>query len=392
MLDDSESWVVLDASPFYAEGGGQVGDVGVLRSVQGQVVFEVTSTRRIGALVVHFGPHAAPAQDVMAEVDTAKRDATRKNHTATHFLHKALRDVLGAHVTQQGSYVGPDRLRFDFSHPKAVTNEQLEEIERRVMRAVIANAALLTTIEDLEAAKARGVMALFGEKYDAQVRVVACGDSIELCGGTHVRASGDIGPFVITQERAVQAGVRRIEAVTGLEAHALIQKRKQWLESAARALQAPAEKLEERIGQLQEQLKEARKKGAAGAKADQATLLAKLRAALSERGGVQFGVLDLPDADGAAVRELAGAAKGMSKDLALALFGREEGRVPFVILCEGAALAKGAKAGVLAQLAASKLGGGGGGRPEMAQGQGLQPEAVPAAVEAVAQRLSELLS
>jgi alanyl-tRNA synthetase len=391
MLDDSESWVVLDASPFYAEGGGQVGDVGVLRSVQGQVVFQVTNTRRIGAVVVHFGPFTAPAQDVVAEVDTARRDATRKNHTATHFLHKALRDVLGAHVTQQGSYVGPDRLRFDFSHPKAVASEQLEDVERRVNAAVIANSALVTTIEDLEAAKARGVMALFGEKYDQKVRVVACGESIELCGGTHVRAAGDIGPFVILQERAVQAGVRRIEALTGAAALQEIQRRHRLLAAAARALNAPADKLEERIEQLQDQLKEARKKGAAGAKADVASLLAKARAGLVERAGVASGALDLPDADGAAVRELAGQLKGGSKDLAVALFGREEGRVPFVIVCEGAAQSRGLKAGDLAKLAASKLGGGGGGRPELAQGQGLQADQAPAAVALVAERIASVL-
>jgi alanyl-tRNA synthetase len=392
--DDGEAWVILDDSPFYPEGGGQVGDSGRLLNEHGQVVFNVRDTRRLGAIVVHLGayePKLAAGTAVTAEVDVGLRGKTRKNHTATHLLHKALRDVLGAHVTQQGSHVGPERLRFDFSHTKAVTDKELEAIERAVNAAVISNSALSTTVEDLEAAKARGVIALFGEKYDATVRVVACGDSIELCGGTHVHASGDIGPFVITQERAVQAGVRRIEALTGLAAYEEIRQRKRLLDEAARALKVPSTELPARIAQLQEQVKELRKKGASGAKADLASQLDKARAGLVERRGVLSGSLDLPDVDGAGVRELAGQIKGLSKDVAVALFGREGGRVPFMILCEGAALALGLKAGELAKLAAAQLGGGGGGRPELAQGQGLNAASAPLAAQAVADKLAAVL-
>src|SRR5262249_43873386 len=187
---------------------------------------------------VHIGKANGPIDagaGVIAKVDAARRDRTRKNHTATHLLHQALKEVLGAHVAQQGSYVGPDRLRFDFSHSKAVTPEELERIETIVNERVFANAPVKTTVEDLDAAKARGVVAMFGEKYEQKVRVLDVGGwSLELCGGTHVGAAGDIGPFVIVSERAIAAGVRRIEALTGPEAVTYIQAQRRTLTSAAR--------------------------------------------------------------------------------------------------------------------------------------------------------------
>jgi alanyl-tRNA synthetase len=392
--------VVLDSSPFYAESGGQIGDSGVLRGAQGAVVFEVEQTLKLGPVIVHVGKALAPfaswaessGAEVSAEVDVQRRDATRRNHTATHLLHRALKEVLGAHVAQQGSYVGPDRLRFDFSHGKGLSAEELERIERMVNERVYDNAPVKTTVEELNAAKSRGVVAMFGEKYEAHVRVLDVGGwSMELCGGTHVRAAGDIGPFVVLSERAVAAGVRRIEALTGAEALAHLQGQRRALSAAAQALKTAPEELVGRIEQLQAQLKEARKREAASNKADITSLFETVKSRLVLRAGVLAGVIDLGDVDGESVRELGERVKSLSKDLAVALLGRDDGRVPFLIACEGAALSKGLKAGDLAKLAAQHLGGGGGGRPTLAQGQGLNPASAPAACAALSEALDRAL-
>ncbi|MEY2805798.1 MAG: Alanine--tRNA ligase, partial [Planctomycetota bacterium] len=242
-----DAWaMVLDQSPFYAEGGGQCGDSGAIAAKDGSFRFEVRDTRRTGSVIVHLGDFtagkAAVGAAVVASVDTRQRELTRKNHTATHLLHKALKEVLGSHVSQQGSYVGPDRLRFDFSHTKAVTQEEIERIEGIVNERIALNATVKTTIEELDAAKARGVVAMFGEKYDAKVRVLDVGGwSMELCGGTHVRAAGDIGAFLVKEERAVQAGVRRIEALTGPAAVAEFQHQRRVLREAALQLKSAPE-------------------------------------------------------------------------------------------------------------------------------------------------------
>ncbi|NUP94776.1 MAG: alanine--tRNA ligase [Planctomycetaceae bacterium] len=388
--------LVLDRSPFYAESGGQVGDAGVIVAADGSFRFVVEDTQKMGGVLVHVGQLGSgsaplPGHEVEAKVDRERRARTAKNHTATHLMHKALKEVLGLHVAQQGSYVGPDRLRFDFSHGKAVSAEELEQIEQRVSEHVWGNAKVVTTIEALEAAKARGVVAMFGEKYEERVRVLDVGGwSMELCGGTHVHAAGDIGPFVIQSERAVAAGVRRIEALTGPEALAYLQAQRRTLASAARTLKAPAEELPARIEQLQTQLKEARKTVAAASKADVGSAFDALKAKLVVRGGVTCVVADLADLDGEGVRELGDRAKTLSKDLALVLLGRQEGRVPFLIAFEGAALQKGLKAGELAKEFSAHLGGGGGGRPNVAQGQGLKPEGVPGALAATEAYLAKL--
>ena len=378
--------LVLERSPFYAESGGQVGDAGVITATSGAFRFVVEDTQKMGTVVVHVGKaegSAAAGLAVEAKVDEARRERIRKNHTATHLMHKALKEVLGAHVAQQGSYVGPDRLRFDFSHGKSLSAEELEAIEARVNERVWHNAPVVTTIEALEAAKARGVLAMFGEKYEERVRVLDVGGwSMELCGGTHVRAAGDIGPFAILSERAVAAGVRRIEAVTGPEAVAWMQAQRRSLVSAARALKSAPEEISARIEQLQAQLKEAKKTVAQASKADVGSAFEQLKTRAVTRAGVLCIVADLPDLDGEGVRELGDRAKSLSKDLVLVLLGRQEGRVPFLIAFEGAALQKGLKAGDLAKEFASHLGGGGGGRPNVAQGQGLKPDGVPGALAA----------
>jgi alanyl-tRNA synthetase len=381
-----DEWaMVLEHSPFYAEGGGQCGDGGVIAAKDGSFRFEVRDTRRTGSVIVHLGTcrtgKATVGASVVASVDAKQRDLTRKNHTATHLLHKALKEVLGQHVAQQGSYVGSDRLRFDFSHTKGVTPEEIERIETIVNERIGANATVTTTVEDLDAAKARGVTAMFGEKYDAKVRVLDVGGwSMELCGGTHVRAAGDIGPFLVREERAVQAGVRRIEALTGPAAVAEMQRQRRLLRDAALSLKSSPDDIGVRIAQVLASAKEAEKKASAAAKGDLGKYWSDLQATLVDLSGAKVAVVDLPQANGEVVRELAEKAKAACPQLLLALFGREEGRVPFVVVCQGV---PGKNAGQIAKTLGPHLGGGGGGRPDVAQGQGQKPEGVSAALQTV---------
>ena len=376
--------VVLERSPFYPESGGQVGDQGTIEATDGSFRFRVQDTQKLGTVVVHLGDaegEARPGAEVLARVDGERRAHTRRNHTATHLLHKALREVLGEHVTQQGSYVGPDRLRFDLAHPQAIGDDELDAIEARVNEAVFANDGVSTTEEELEAAKARGVMALFGEKYDERVRVVDVGGwSTELCGGTHVEAAGDIGPFLIVSESAIQAGVRRIEAVTGREAVAAMQRQKRLLGQAARSLKVTPEELGPRIEELQKKIKQAKKAAAASSKADVQAAFDAAKGQLREEDGLTVGLVAL-ELDGGALRELASRVKSLAPDLAVTLVGQADGKVPWIALCQGAARERGLSASQAAAYLRPHLGGGGGGKPELAQGQGVKPAGRAAVVD-----------
>ncbi|MFN0245081.1 MAG: alanine--tRNA ligase [Planctomycetota bacterium] len=390
---DGKSRAVLAQSPFYPEGGGQVGDSGTLQDASGRWRFVVEDARRIGPVVVHLGraegTTAPVGQRVIAEVDVARRERTKKNHTATHLMHKALKEVLGDHVGQQGSYVGPDRLRFDFTHPRAVTPDEIEKIERIVNHRVFQNAQVKTTVEDLDAAKARGVVAMFGEKYDAQVRVLDVGGwSMELCGGTHVRAAGDIGPFVITLERAVSAGVRRIEALTGPAAVEEMQRQRRLVTDASRLLKASPEQVSERIQALQDQVKEARKKTEASSGGDSEKLVAELRAA-PEMSGVRALVTTMADADAKSLADAAERARGEVQDFAIAIFGKDGA---FVVACAGQALKRGLGAGALVQAVNAAVGSKGGGNPEKAQGRIPDPAKVGVARELVEKAIAARLA
>ncbi len=390
--------IILDSSPFYAEAGGQAGDRGLLEGLDGSWRIEVDEVRKLGPVVVHLGrlvggvlPGAGTL--VRATVDAASRARTKQNHTGTHLLHQALREVLGDHVQQQGSYVGPDRLRFDFASPRALTPDEVDEVEQTVNRAVIRNAPVETTLENLADAKQRGVTALFGEKYEDEVRVVDVGGwSTELCGGTHVDSAGDIGPFVIVSESAIQAGVRRIEAVTGEQAVRRNQAQRRLLSESARALKASPEELPSRISALQDQVKQAKKAKQAGASADVGVALDAIKEAVEVVDGVTTCVADLPDMDLGGLRDLGTRAKSLADDLAVVFFGRDGGRVPFVALCQGQALERGLKAGELAKVISGQLGGGGGGKPDSAQGQGLRADDIDAARQAVLGDIQSALS
>ncbi|HED66207.1 MAG TPA: alanine--tRNA ligase [Planctomycetes bacterium] len=385
--EEGRDVLVLEATPFYAESGGQVGDKGRISSADGSFEFRVHDTQKAGGVIVHIGSSQGRVEvgaEVLAEVDEALRAATRRHHTATHLLHRALREVLGDHVTQQGSYVGPDRLRFDLSHPRGITQEELEEIERRVNAAVIRDAAVRTTVEDLEAAKERGVMALFGEKYGDRVRVVDVGGwSTELCGGTHVGAAGEIGPFLIQSETAIQAGVRRIEAVAGELAVAEMQRLRRNLTGVARALKSSAGEVLSRVEDLQKRLKAARKAEEKTSAAGVDAAFDAARGALTEEDGVLVGALDVP-LDGKGLRELASRLKGFAPDLAVVLVGTAGDKVPWIGLCQGAALEKGLDARQVPAFVRGHIGGGGGGKSELSQGQGVRSEGRAALLEALA--------
>jgi alanyl-tRNA synthetase len=379
--------LVLDTSPFYAESGGQAGDTGTISSKDGEHVMQVTGTKKVAGVVVHLGTVAKGAAPVAgtlvtARVAGARRDLTAKNHSATHLLNQALREVLGDHVAQQGSEVDSERLRFDFSNPKGLTPEQIDRVEAIVNQQIALNNAVEVTEENLDDARARGVVAAFGEKYGERVRVVDMGAwSTELCGGTHVQRTGDIGSFTISQERAISAGVRRIEGLTGPAAIAEFQEQRRTLRGAASILKTSPGELQGRLELLQKQLKEAKKKQKASKGTDAVATVEALKGAAQLKGDVTWVIQDLPESDAQAVGEIAEAGKALSADLVLVLFGRDGGKVPFVVVSQGAALENGHKAGDLAKLIAGHLGGGGGGRPGQAQGRGLKADGVPGAME-----------
>jgi len=387
--------LVLDATPFYGEGGGQVGDRGRITNASGTFAFEVHDTQRVGGVVVHLGVSEGVIEtgaEVSCAVDHSHRHGVRANHTATHLLHTALREVLGDHVTQQGSYVGADRLRFDFSQPKGLKPEQIDRIEELVNDAILANHVVASTEESYDAATERGVMALFGEKYSDTVRVVDIGGwSMELCGGTHATRSGDLGGFAILSEKAIQAGVRRIEAVAGRSAQEHFREQRALLNQVQSLLKSSAEDVPERISALQSELKDARKSARQAAMGDVGALADKVKAGLTEVDGVLWGVVSLGEIDATGLRELSVRAKSFSKDHCITLLGQSEGKVPFLVLCGGSALEKGLAAGELAKTLAGFLGGGGGGRPDAAQGQGLKPDGLTEAIAAVSARVMETL-
>ncbi|WP_230969107.1 alanine--tRNA ligase [Nitrogeniibacter aestuarii] len=378
--------VVLDNTPFYAESGGQVGDQGLL--IGGQGHFQVEDTQKIQAAV--FGHHGtlttgklSVGDAVAARVDPIARAATMRNHSATHLMHKALCVVLGSHVQQKGSLVDPDKTRFDFSHNQPVTADQIREIERIVNEEILENAATDATVMPIEEAQKTGAMMLFGEKYGDEVRVLTIGSTRELCGGTHVARTGDIGFFKIVSEGGVAAGVRRIEAVTGTGALARIQAQEVLLEAAASAARAPAVELPERVGQMQDQVKALEKE------------LAKLKSKLAASAGddlasqavdikgVKVLAALMEGADVAGLRETMDKLKDRLGTAAIVLATANDGKVTLI-----AGVTKDTtdriKAGELVNMVAQQVGGKGGGRPDMAQAGGTQPENLPAALASVA--------
>jgi len=378
--------VVLDTTPFYAESGGQVGDQGVLTGAG--IAFEVEDTLKVQADV--YGHHGVLRTGVLkvgdmvnASVDEAKRARTIRNHSATHLMHKALREVLGGHVAQKGSLVDPDKTRFDFSHNAPLTADQIAQVETIVNREILQNHATRAQHMSFDDAVKHGAMALFGEKYGDEVRVLDIGSSKELCGGVHVERTGDIGFFKITGEGGVAAGVRRVEAVTGEGALALVQSLNRRLQDAAGALKTNPEELIGRIGQVQEHVKALEKELAA--------LKSKLAAGQGDElvtqavdvNGIKVLAATLDGADVARLRETMDKLKDKLKTAAIVLASVADGKVSLIAGVTADATSK-VKAGELVNFVAQQVGGKGGGRPDMAQAGGTDPSGLPAALQGVA--------
>jgi alanyl-tRNA synthetase len=380
-----EGVVVLDATPFYAESGGQVGDSGQL--ITAAALFQVQDTQKIKADV--FGHHGALTQGqlqvgdaVQAQVNTSARAATMRNHSATHLMHKALRQVLGSHVQQKGSLVTPERTRFDFAHNAPVSSAQIKEIEAMVNAEVLANATTQARVMDIESAQQTGAMMLFGEKYGETVRVLDIGTSRELCGGTHVKATGDIGLFKILAESGVAAGVRRIEAVTGENALAYFQDLEHTVSQAAGLLKAPADQLQGRIGQVLDQVR--------GLEKELAALKGKLASAQGDEllsqavdvKGVKVLAAQLNGADAKVLRDTLDKLKDKLKTAAIVLATVDGDKVQIAAGVTADSTAK-VKAGELVNFVALQVGGKGGGKPDMAMAGGTQPAALPQALAGV---------
>lgn len=382
--DGQEGVVVLDSTPFYAESGGQAGDKGVLRVANGE--FVVTDTQKMGNAFAHKGIAkglVAKGDTATAAIDTANRESIKKNHSATHLLHAALREILGEHVTQKGSLVEAPRLRFDFSHFEGVTAEQLAHIERRVNEEIRANHVLATELMELEEAKASGAMALFGEKYDEKVRVVTMGPfSVELCGGTHVTRTGDIGLFKITSEAGIASGVRRIEAVTGIQAIELVQNQQVTLASLSAMLKTDSQNVLERVTALQNQTKELEKSLNSAKQKLASQQGADMLSNAVEINGVKVLAANLDGVEAKSLRAMMDDIKNRIGEGVVVLGVANEAKVNLIAGVTKNLTSK-VKAGELVNFVASQVGGKGGGRPDMAQAGGDKPENLSAALESV---------
>ncbi len=380
--------LICASTPFYGESGGQVGDQGVITGPDGARLIVTDATRPHGELVVHHVQvetgRVSVGDTVQLEVQAELRVRTRQNHTATHLLHAALEEVLGSHVQQKGSLVGPERLRFDFSHHKPMTPDQIRAVEDRVLARVLANDEVATRLMPIDQARAAGAKALFGEKYGDEVRVVSAAGTVELCGGTHVDRTGDIGPFRILSEGGIAAGVRRIEAQTGVGALRWVREREAALDAATELLRSPPEELAEQIARLLADKKALQKeldsfkreaaREASGDLIDQARQVHDLMVLAAELDG-----------DPATLREEAERLRDKLGERSVVVLGAVggKGRVQLVACVAKTIAGKRVHAGNLVKQVAQQVGGGGGGRPDMAQAGGRNPEKLTDALASV---------
>ncbi len=382
--------VVLNETPFYGESGGQVGDTGLLTSAN--VRFIVKDTQKQGKSVLHIGEvqkgSINKGDELSAEFDGESRKAISRNHSATHLMHAALQQVLGEHVSQKGSLVDTEKLRFDFSHFEPVKKEELKQIEQIVNAQIRGNSKAMANEMELETAKASGAMALFGEKYDDVVRVVSMGDrfndkpfSTELCGGVHVNRVGDIGFFKITAETGIASGVRRIEAVTGEGAVNWVKEKDQQLDRVAQLLKSSRDEITSKVELLIQKIKEQEKQliQIKGKMASQAG--SDLSSQAEDIGGVKILAAYLEGADSNTLRDTLDQLKNKLGSAAIVLASEDSGKVK-LIAGVTKDLSKTIKAGELVNIAAAEVGGKGGGRPDMAQAGGSNPAAIPQALAA----------
>jgi alanyl-tRNA synthetase len=385
--------VVLDNTPFYAESGGQVGDEGAISTPSAR--FAVGDTQKIKADV--FGHHGtlesgtlSVGDAVTASVDTAQRAATMRNHSVTHLMHKALREVLGDHVQQKGSLVDADKTRFDFTHNAPVTDAQIREIEQRVNAEIVANAATQSRVMDIESAQKTGAVMLFGEKYGETVRVLDIGSSRELCGGTHVARTGDIGFFTITAEGGVAAGVRRVEAVTGLNALNYVQGMETTLGGVAGTLKVTPHEVPARVSALLEQMRDLEK--------EMGALKSRLASAQGDElvgqtvdvKGLKVLAVALPGADAKSLRETMDKLKDKLKTAVIVLAAVDGNKVQIAAGVTADSVGK-VKAGELVNFVAQQVGGKGGGKPDMAMAGGTDASGLPKALASVQAWVAERL-
>ncbi|WP_425666098.1 alanine--tRNA ligase [Vibrio tubiashii] len=371
--------IILGETPFYAESGGQCGDAGVLKTESG--LFKVEDTQKLGNAIAHHGVLAegvlAKGDEVQATVDAERRASISLNHSATHLLHAALRSVLGEHVTQKGSLVKPENLRFDFSHLEAVTPAELKEVERLVNAQVRRNHVIETNVMDIESAKQKGAMALFGEKYDDEVRVLSMGEfSTELCGGIHASNTGDIGLFKITSEGGIAAGIRRIEAVTGEAALDAIEAQQAKFEEKLAESASKAKSLEKEIQKLKDKM----------AAAESANIMAKAQ----EINGVKVLIAGMEGADPKNLRTMVDNAKNQMGSGVVMIANVNGDKIGLIAGVTKDLIGK-VKAGDLVKMVAEQVGGKGGGRPDMAQAGGTDVAALPEAMKTVQPWLEERL-
>jgi alanyl-tRNA synthetase len=387
--------VILDSTPFYAESGGQIGDRGELSGPVG--LFDVQDTRKpIKGLIVHYGSlnegYLHVGDEVQANVIEQRRADTIRNHSATHLLHKALRDLIGPQVEQRGSLVEPERLRFDFSSPRALTASDLEKVDEAVNRWIRADYPVHTEIMPLEQARESGAMALFGEKYDELVRVVSMGGSKELCGGTHCAATGQIGLYVTTQEGSVAAGIRRIEALTGRGAEEYMRQRSAMIDTLASRLQAQPDVLEKRVDQLMQELATARRQIAQFQREAAMRQAVELGERAQDVSGVLVVAATVQVPDDKVLREMGDMVRAkLDRPGVVALAALFDERVGIQVSVDPALTKRGLHAGKIASAVGERLGGKGGGRPDSAQGGGKNKAVIGAALDLVAKYVRDNL-
>jgi len=374
--------LVFNKTPFYAEAGGQVGDTGWL--ISGEEKIRILNTIRENELIIHVVEKmpGSPDQSYVAQVDAERRKDTARNHSATHLLHHVLRSVLGTHVEQKGSLVHPDYLRFDFSHFQKVTQEELTEIERRVNELVMNNIPLDELCEvPLQEARSMGAMSLFGEKYGEKVRVIRFGASSELCGGTHVRQTGEIGFFVIVSESSVAAGIRRIEALTGRGAATFVREKLQTLASVSTLLKASGD-LERQVAALVDENQKLKKQLEKLADNQQNRLVGEIVKKLNRRGDIKYSAMNVEVNNPKQLRDIAFRVKNRESDIFLVL-GTVVDQKPFlaVMIDEQLVAKKKLDARIIIKDIAPLIEGGGGGQPFFATAGGKNPQGLQQALE-----------
>ncbi|HIS81495.1 MAG TPA: alanine--tRNA ligase [Candidatus Scatomonas merdavium] len=395
LMEGEKGTVIVKQTPFYATMGGQQGDTGLIETAGG--VFEVEDTIKLrGGRYGHVGVMKSGmisrGEKAALKVSAAGRKDTEKNHSATHLLQKALKMVLGSHVEQKGSLVTPSRLRFDFAHFQAMTADELKQVEELVNREIQENLPVSTDIMSLEDAKKTGAMALFGEKYGDEVRVVSMGDfSRELCGGTHVHNTGEVMLFKIVSESGIAAGVRRIEALTGRGVIEFYQKEEEQLHEAAKALKSAPAEVAEKIAHLQAELKALHSENESLKSRLASESLGDVMDQVTEVKGVKLLAASVPDVDMNGLRELGDQLKEKLGEGVLVLASAKDGKVSLVAMVTEEAQKAGAHAGNLVKAAAALVGGGGGGRPNMAQAGGKNPDGIPAMIAKVPELLEAQL-